>query len=98
MIYLFDAELWVWDARKSETWTFVNLPASDSAEIREIAGAVPRGFGSVRVTATIGATTWKTSIFPGSSGQYALPIKKAVRKAEALDIGDTTTVRVELDA
>jgi hypothetical protein len=59
---------------------------------------VPRGFGSVRVTATIGATTWKTSIFPGSSGQYALPIKKAVRKAEALDVGDTATVRVELDA
>ncbi len=97
MIYLFDAELWVWDARKSETWTFVNLPTSDSAEIREIAGAVPRGFGSVRVTATIGATTWKTSIFPGGNGQYSLPIKKAVRKAETLDVGDIATVRVELE-
>jgi hypothetical protein len=98
VIYLFDAEVWVWDARKSETWTFVHLPLDASAEIREIAGAVPRGFGSVRVTATIGATTWKTSIFPGSGGPYALPIKKAVRKAEALDVGDTATVRVELDA
>ena len=98
MIYLFEAEVWVWDARKSETWTFVNLPDDASAEVREIAGAIPRGFGSVRVTATIGSTTWKTSIFPGSSGRYALPVKKAVRKAEALDIGDTVTVRVELDA
>ena len=98
MIYLFDAELWVWNARKSEIWTFVNLPALDSAEIREIAGAVPRGFGSVRVTATIGATTWKTSIFPGGDGRYALPIKKAVRKTEGLDIGDAVNVRVELDA
>ena len=95
---LFDAEVWVWDARKSETWTFVNLPDDASAEVREIAGAIPRGFGSVRVTATIGSTTWKTSIFPGSSGRYALPVKKAVRKAEALDIGDTVTVRVELAA
>lgn len=97
MIYLFDAELWLWDARQNDSWTFVNLPAEASAEIREIAGAVPRGFGSVRVTVTIGATTWKTSIFPGSDGRYALPLKKAVRTAEGIEQGDTATVRVELD-
>ena len=97
MIYLFDAELWLWDARQNDSWTFVNLPEEASAEIREIAGAVPRGFGSVRVTVTIGATTWKTSIFPGSDGRYALPLKKAVRTAEGIEQGDTATVRVELD-
>jgi len=97
VIYLFDAELWLWDARQNDSWTFVNLPAEASAEIREIAGAVPRGFGSVRVTVTIGATTWKTSIFPGSDGRYALPLKKAVRTAEGIEQGDTATVRVELD-
>lgn len=97
MIYLFDAELWLWDARQNDSWTFVSLPAEASVEIREIAGVVPRGFGSVRVTVTIGTTTWKTSIFPGSNGQYVLPIKKAVRAAEGLELGDTATVRVELD-
>lgn len=97
MIYLFDAELWLWDARQSDSWTFVNLPPDASAEIREIAGAVPRGFGSVRVTATIGATTWKTSIFPDAkAGVYVLPLKKAVRKAEKIEAGDTATVKVEL--
>lgn len=96
--YLFDAELWRWDARRHEVWTFVSLPHDASAEIREIAGAIPRGFGSVRVTATIGRTTWKTSIFPDGDGSYSLPIKKAVRTAESLDLGDTATVRVELDA
>ena len=95
--YVFDAELWLWDARQSDSWTFVSLPADASAEIREIAGAVPRGFGSVRVTVTIGATTWKTSIFPGSYGRYALPLKKTVRVAEGIEHGDTATVRVELD-
>ncbi|GAB3884780.1 hypothetical protein GCM10029964_046340 [Kibdelosporangium lantanae] len=46
---------------------------------------------------TVGTTTWRTSIFPGSGGgAYVLPVKKAVRKAEDLDIGDTTTVTVEL--
>jgi hypothetical protein len=98
VIYLFDAELWLWDARQSDSWTFVSLPAADSAEIREIAGTVRRGFGSVRVTVTIGSTTWKTSIFPDAKAQvYVLPLKKAVRAAEKLEQGDTATVRVELD-
>ena len=97
MIYLFDAELWLWDARQSDSWTFVSLPEEASAEIREIAGVIPRGFGSVRVTATIGTTSWKTSIFPDAkAGVYVLPLKKAVRKAEKIEAGDTATVKVEL--
>lgn len=97
MIYLFDAELWLWDARQSDSWTFVRLPEEASAEIREIAGVIPRGFGSVRVTATIGTTSWKTSIFPDAkAGVYVLPLKKAVRKAEKVEAGDTATVKVEL--
>lgn len=97
MIYFFDAEIWIWDARKTEVWTFVSLPEDASDEIRDLAGSVPRGFGSVRVTATIGATTWRTSIFPSAGGVYVLPLKKAVRKAEGLDVHDTATVKVELD-
>jgi hypothetical protein len=97
VIYLFDAELWLWDARQGDSWTFVNLPGDASAEIREVAGAMPRGFGSVRVTATIGATSWKTSIFPDAkAGVYVLPLKKAVRKAENIEAGDIATVKVEL--
>ena len=98
MIYLFDADLWLWDARQGDSWVFVSLPQEASAEIREIAGAFPRGFGSVRVTATIGVTTWKTSIFPDAkAGVYVLPLKKAVRKAEGVEAGDTATLKVELD-
>lgn len=98
MIYLFDAELWLWDARQNDAWTFVNLPEEASAEIREVAGAFPRGFGSVRVTVTLGKTVWKTSIFPDAkAGVYVLPLKKAVRKAEKVEAGDTATVKVELD-
>lgn len=97
MIYLFDAETWLWDARRGDSWVFVSLPAEASAEIREVAGALPRGFGSVRVTATIGATTWTTSIFPDTkAGTYVLPLKKAVRTAEKIEAGDIATVKVEL--
>lgn len=93
----FDAELWRWDARRSDSWVFVSVPADASAEIRERYHGPPRGFGSIRVRATIGGSTWTTSIFPDSArGCYVLPIKRAVRAAEDLDVGDVTTVHLEL--
>jgi hypothetical protein len=74
---------------------FVSPPAEASEEIRDLAGGPRRGFGSLRVT--MGGSTWATSIFPDSvRGSYALPIKRAVRKAEALKVGDIATVTVEL--
>jgi hypothetical protein len=95
--YVFDAQLWVWDARRDDSWTFVSLPVDDSEEIRAVSAGQPKGFGSVRVTATIGATTWRTSIFPDAGrGSYSLPVKKAVRTAEGLAPGDRTRVTVEL--
>ena len=93
---VFTAELWLWDARRTETWTFVSLPASESEEIRDLAGGLRRGFGSVRVRATIGTSTWTTSIFPASQAGYVLPVKRPVRVAESLDAGDMATVTVEL--
>lgn len=45
---------------------------------------------------TVGGSTWTTSIFPDSArGCYVLPIKRAVRKAEALDGGDIAPVTVD---
>ena len=96
MKVVFDAELWLWEARRAQTWTFVSLPASQSEEIRDLAGGLRRGFGSVRVRATIGSSTWTTSIFPASQDGYVLPVKRPVRVAETLDVGDTATVTVEL--
>jgi hypothetical protein len=97
VIVVFEAELWIWDARRGDSWTFVSLPDEASEEIRELAGEPRRGFGSLRVRVTVGGSTWRTSIFPDSAhGRYVLPIKRAVRKAEALDAGDVATLTVEL--
>lgn len=76
-------------------WYFLALPVDLADEIR---ARVPRsGFGSVRVTATLGATTWTTSVFPDSAGgTYVLPVKAAVRRAEGVDDGDPATVRLEV--
>lgn len=96
MIVNFESELVLWDARRDDTWTFVSLPPDASIEIRELSDGPRRGFGSVRVQATVGSTTWKTSIFPASADRYVLPVKRAVRKAEDLETGDIVTVTVEV--
>ena len=96
MIVEFAAELWLWDARRDDTWVFVSLPEEASDDIRDVVGAQSRGFGSVRVQVTIGTTSWRTSIFPSADGPYVLPLKKAVRKSEKLDVGDTAAVAIEL--
>jgi hypothetical protein len=97
VVVVFDAELWTWDARRADSWTFVSLPGDASEEIRERTGGPRRGFGSVPVRVTIGTSTWTTSVFPSrSDGGYVLPVKRAVREVEGLSAGDVATVTLEL--
>lgn len=95
MEFEFEARLRLWDARKSDSWTFADLPTEVADEIADEAEGISRGFGSVRVEVTIGATTWRTSIFPGES-TYVLPVKAAVRRAESVAAGDVARVRLRL--
>lgn len=93
----FDAELWIWDARRADNWTFVSVPADVSEDIRELTAAPRRGFGAVRVRAVIGGSEWRTSIFPDTARScYVMPVKAKVRKAEGLAEGATTTVTIEV--
>lgn len=95
--YEFDAALYLWDARKADTWTFVSLPEEHADEILDVVGTRSRGFGSVRVEVTLGGSVWRTSLFPDAgAGTYVLPVKKAVRRAEGLEPGSTARVRIEL--
>jgi hypothetical protein len=95
--FAFEAELWMWDTRRGDSWTFVSLPVADSEEIRELADGPRRGFGSLRVRVTLGGSTWDTSIFPDRSrGCYVLPIKRAVRTAEDLEVGDIASLTVDI--
>ena len=72
MDHEFSAELWIWDARKDDSWTFLSVPPEVSEEIEEYSASRPRaGFGSVRISVTIGSSTWQTSVFPGEDGNYA---------------------------
>ena len=97
MIVACESELWVWDARRADSWTFASLPVAASEEIRELTAGSRRGFGSVRVQVTIGGSTWTTSIFPDAgSGCYVLPVKRPIRRAEGVEAGDVVTMTVAL--
>ena len=96
MRYVFDADLYRWEARR-ELWTFVDVPREIGLEIHELADGLSGGFGSLRVDARIGATGFRMSIFPGTDGTFVLPVKRAVREAEGLALGDDVRdVRSEL--
>jgi xylose isomerase len=60
-----------------------------------------RGFGSIKVTAVIGETSWKTSVFPMKldemskrSDAWTLLVSKKVMRAEDIAPGDEIEVSV----
>ena len=93
--YRFDAELWEYTGQGA--WVFLTVPADLTADIAAIPRAPRPGFGSIRVSVTLGGSTWLTSIFPDSkSGTFMLPVKKAVRAREGVEPGDLVAVALEL--
>jgi hypothetical protein len=87
----FTAKVWLYPGETP--WHFVTVPSEHADELRERAMATRRGFGSIKVEATIGATTWRTSVFPDrASESYLLPLKRVVREAEGLGEDDTVVV------
>ncbi len=85
--YTVRSQVWLYPGETA--WHFVNVDKKQSADLKERYGKVKRGFGSIRVSATLGKTRWDTSIFPDKqSGTYLLPLKAQVRRAEGVDAGD----------
>jgi Domain of unknown function (DUF1905) len=62
--------------------------------LKTASSLVTYGWGMIRVRAQIGETVWKTPLFP-KNGQYIVPIRASLRKAETLDEGDDVTVSLE---
>jgi hypothetical protein len=86
MDYTFTAELWQYDGESP--WGFITLPTELSQDIRAKHGPSATSVGSIKVTATVGATYWATSLYPAHSDRrYVLPIQKSVRTAEQLEAG-----------
>ncbi|MGH3367326.1 MAG: DUF1905 domain-containing protein [Nocardioidaceae bacterium] len=94
--HVFRATIWEHARDEPGSWHFLTLPAELSEDITLEAG--PRkGFGSIRVLVSIGATTWRTSLFPdAAAGAFVLPVKQQVRRAEGLRASSTYEVTLEV--
>ena len=88
----FTGEVFEW--RGPAPFYYVAVPDAESADVRSVASAVTYGWGMVPVTARIGGTEWRTSLFP-KEGRYLVPLKVAVRRAEGIGAGDVVSVRLE---
>src|SRR4051794_35800665 len=90
----FTGPIWYW--KGPAPWYFVTVPDEECLELAEASLSVSYGWGMIPVTARIGGTGWRTSLFP-KDGRYIVPVKAAVRAAEGLEEGDLVTVRLAVD-
>lgn len=91
--YHISSTVWVYPGLGG--WHFVTLDKVLSQTIKKTARRYGAGF--VKITATIGSTSWQTALFPHKqSGAYLLSIKASVRKKEAIYEGDTVQIAFEL--
>ncbi len=91
--------VWLWRAQPPAkgSWHFLTITGEVAAAIRSAAGGRSGGWGSVRITATIGKTSWRTSLFPNKQlGGYMLPLKANVRKCENVNEGDEVSVVISV--
>lgn len=86
----------VWRHEGEAGWHFVTLPEEIADEIRARHSGGHRPFGSLPVRATIGGTSWETSLFADTkAASYLLPVKAEVRRREGIAHGDTVLVTIE---
>lgn len=90
----FTDRIWYW--KGPAPWYFVTVPDDECLDLAEASAVVSYGWGMIPVTAQIGETDWKTSLWP-KDGRYIVPVKAAVRRAERLAVGDMVTVRLTVD-
>ncbi|HLJ67477.1 MAG TPA: DUF1905 domain-containing protein [Chloroflexota bacterium] len=89
----FSGKVWFW--KGPAPWHFVTVPEEECVDLAAASGVVSYGWGMIPVTARIGRTRWKTSLWP-KDGRYIVPVKTDVRRAERIDVGDTVTVRLAI--
>lgn len=99
--WTFTGPLWLWRGKAKDgaptatAWHFITIDGDVAAAIRAAAPGRSAAWGSVYVEARIGATPWKTSVFPSKDvAGYLLPVKAAVRKTERLVEGDKVMVEL----
>ncbi len=93
--------LWRWTGGNGGAWHFLTIDGdagealTGTALMRRMERTIG-GFGSLKVTARIGDTTVRTSLFPSKERGWLLPVKASVRRAEGICEGDEVAVTLEV--
>lgn len=85
----------VFEWRGPSPYYFIEIPAAQSAKIKERASQLTYGWGVIPVTGVIGETEFTTSLIP-KEGLYLLPIKNVVRFGENLEVGQVVQAKLAL--
>lgn len=98
-----ETELWRWtpEPPAKASWHFVTIAgeAADAIrarafELRAMGGA--RGFGSVRVRASVDGVAFDTSVFPQKAGGYLLRVKAEARRRAGVGEGDRVEIGIRV--
>jgi hypothetical protein len=98
----FTAPLLAWrtSTHGDACYMMITGPAAEAISahelVRRLENGRRRGFGSVKVNVAIGDSRWSTSVFPPGGGGWFLPVRKAICRAEHLEVGAAVTARLEL--
>lgn len=87
----------VWKYPGKGGWSFITLPKNISSEIRSMIPLLQVvGFGFIKIKATVGNSSWNTTLFPTKEGNYLLSLQSKIRKQEHIQEGDCISVTFEL--
>lgn len=87
--FTFITRVWKWSGDMA--WHFVNIPRERYEKIR---AQFTRGM--VKITATIGKTSWDTALFLHSKTKsFIMPIKQSIRKRESVFAGEEVKIKIQ---
>jgi hypothetical protein len=68
-------------------WVYIRIPLSITKELLHLADR-----GLIPIRATVGKSSWDTSLLPMGDGTHFIAINARVRKKEGVEVGDSITI------
>ena len=83
------------EGRGPAPFVFVRVPPEESEEIHAVASELTYGWCCIPVAVRLGGSEWTTALMP-KDGAYLVPLRKAFREAEGIEVDDVVPVTLTL--
>jgi hypothetical protein len=71
-------------------WVYTRIPTEITKRLLHLADR-----GLIPINATVGKTSWKTSLLPMGDGTHFIALNAKVRKKETIELGNEITIYFE---